>query len=76
MLKLLRKARYFLKYNKKGFSLIEAIAVTTIMAILAVLIGSLLSSSTNFYNSNKEQAAAKDISKIVEKEIVKLIEGA
>ncbi len=58
-----------IKLNKKGFSMVEAIAVTAIMAIIAVIIGSLLASSSNFYNKSKEEAAAKDISKIIEKAI-------
>lgn len=58
-----------IKLNKKGFSMVEAIAVTAIMAIIAVIIGSLLASSSNYYNKSKDEAAAKDISKVIEKVI-------
>lgn len=53
--------------------MIEAIAVVAIMAILAVLIGSLLASSSSFYTNEKNLAAAKEVSKVIEKEIKRLM---
>lgn len=53
--------------------MVEAIAVVAIMAILSVLIGSLLASSSTFYANEKNLAAAKEISKVIEKEIKRLM---
>lgn len=59
--------------NKKGFTMVEAIAVIAIMAIISVLIGSLLSSSSSFYVKEKNIVSAKEVSKVIEKEIKRLI---
>lgn len=55
--------------NKKGFTLVEAIAVVAIMGILATVIGGLVTAGTTAYMRQKENAAAKDLGTIVQNEI-------
>lgn len=64
----MRKLTKILK-NKKGFTLVEAIAVVAIMGILATVIGGLVTAGTTAYMRQKENAAAKDIGTIVQNEI-------
>lgn len=64
----MRKLTKILK-NKKGFTLVEAIAVVAIMGILATVIGGLVTAGTTAYMRQKENAAAKDLSTIVQNEI-------
>lgn len=64
----MRKLAKILK-NKKGFTLVEAIAVVAIMGILATVIGGLVTAGTTAYMRQKENAAAKDIGTIVQNEI-------
>lgn len=62
--------------NKKGFSLVEAIAVVAIMGVLAVTIGSLVGSATTSYMREKDKADAIGISNIITKEIERQIYNA
>ena len=64
----MRKLAKILK-NKKGFTLVEAIAVVAIMGILATVIGGLVTAGTTAYMRQKENAAAKDLGTIVQNEI-------
>lgn len=64
----MRKLVKILK-NKKGFTLVEAIAVVAIMGILATVIGGLVTAGTTAYMRQKENAAAKDLGTIVQNEI-------
>ena len=64
----MRKLTKILK-NKKGFTLVEAIAVVAIMGILATVIGGLVTAGTTAYMRQKENAAAKDLGTIVQNEI-------
>lgn len=64
----MRKLAKLLK-NKKGFTLVEAIAVVAIMGILATVIGGLVTAGTTAYMRQKENAAAKDLGTIVQNEI-------
>lgn len=64
----MRKLAKTLK-NKKGFTLVEAIAVVAIMGILATVIGGLVTAGTTAYMRQKENAAAKDLGTIVQNEI-------
>ena len=64
----MRKLAKILK-NKKGFPLVEAIAVVAIMGILATVIGGLVTAGTTAYMRQKENAAAKDLGTIVQNEI-------
>lgn len=64
----MRKLAKTLK-NKKGFTLVEAIAVVAIMGILATVIGGLVTAGTTAYMRQKENAAAKDLATIVQNEI-------
>lgn len=64
----MRKLAKILK-NKKGFTLVEAIAVVAIMGILATVIGGLVTAGTTAYMRQKENAAAKDLATIVQNEI-------
>lgn len=64
----MRKLTKTLK-NKKGFTLVEAIAVVAIMGILATVIGGLVTAGTTAYMRQKENAAAKDLGTIVQNEI-------
>lgn len=64
----MRKLTKILK-NKKGFTLVEAIAVVAIMGILATVIGGLVTAGTTAYMRQKENAAAKDLATIVQNEI-------
>ena len=64
----MRKLAIILK-NKKGFTLVEAIAVVAIMGILATVIGGLVTAGTTAYMRQKENAAAKDLGTIVQNEI-------
>ncbi|MDY5932876.1 MAG: prepilin-type N-terminal cleavage/methylation domain-containing protein, partial [Eubacteriales bacterium] len=64
----MRKLAKILK-NKKGFTLVEAIAVVAIMGILATVIGGLVTAGTTDYMRHKENAAAKDLGTIVQNEI-------
>ena len=64
----MRKLTKILK-NKKGFTLVEAIAVVAIMGILATVIGGLVTAGTTSYMRQKENAAAKDLGTIVQNEI-------
>ena len=64
----MRKLAKILK-NKKGFTLVEAIAVVAIMGILATVIGGLVAAGTTAYMRQKENAAAKDLGTIVQNEI-------
>lgn len=49
--------------------MVEAIAVVAIMGILATVIGGLVTAGTTAYMRQKENAAAKDLSTIVQNEI-------
>lgn len=69
------KRRQILK-NKKGFTLVEAIAVVAIMGILATVIGGLVTSGTTAYMRQKENSAAKDLGTIVQNEIKQMIYNA
>ena len=60
----MRKLTKILK-NKKGFTLVEAIAVVAIMGILATVIGGLVTAGPAAYMRQKEDAAAKDLGTIV-----------
>lgn len=62
--------------NKKGFTLVEAIAVVAIMGILATVIGGLVTSGTTAYMRQKENSAAKDLGTIVQNEIKQMIYNA
>lgn len=64
----MRKLTKILK-NKKGVTLVEAIAVVAIMGILATVIGGLVTAGTTAYMRQKENAAAKDLGTIVQNEI-------
>ena len=64
----MRKLAKILK-NKKGLTLVEAIAVVAIMGILATVIGGLVTAGTTAYMRQKENAAAKDLGTIVQNEI-------
>ena len=64
----MRKLAKILK-NKKGFTLVEAIAVVAIMGILATVIGGLVTAGTTAYMRQKENVAAKDLGTIVQNEI-------
>ena len=64
----MRKLAKILK-NKKGFTLVEAIAVVAIVGILATVIGGLVTAGTTAYMRQKENAAAKDLGTIVQNEI-------
>ena len=64
----MRKLTKILK-NRKGFTLVEAIAVVAIMGILATVIGGLVTAGTTAYMRQKENAAAKDLGTIVQNEI-------
>ena len=64
----MRKLAKILK-NKKGFTLVEAIAVVAIMGILETVIGGLVTAGTTAYMRQKENAAAKDLGTIVQNEI-------
>lgn len=64
----MRKFGKLLK-NKKGFTLVEAIAVVAIMGVLATVIGGLVTAGTTAYMRQKENAAAKDLGTIVQNEI-------
>ena len=64
----MRKLAKILK-NKKGFTLVEAIAVVAILGILATVIGGLVTAGTTAYMRQKENAAAKDLGTIVQNEI-------
>lgn len=64
----MRKLAKILK-NRKGFTLVEAIAVVAIMGILATVIGGLVTAGTTAYMRQKENAAAKDLGTIVQNEI-------
>lgn len=64
----MRKLAKILK-NKKGFTLVEAIAVVAIMGILATVIGGLVTAGTTAYMRQKENTAAKDLGTIVQNEI-------
>lgn len=64
----MRKLAKIIK-NKKGFTLVEAIAVVAIMGILATVIGGLVTAGTTAYMRQKENAAAKDLGTIVQNEI-------
>lgn len=70
-----RPARGILN-NKKGFTFVEAIVVVAIMGVLAVVIGSLVGSATTAYMRQKENAAAKDLSTIVAKEMSRKLTSA
>ena len=59
--------------NKKGFTLVEAIAVVAIMGILATVIGGLVTAGTTAYMRQKENAAAKDLATIVQNEIKRVV---
>lgn len=67
----MRKLAKILK-NKKGFTLVEAIAVVAIMGILATVIGGLVTAGTTAYMRQKENAAAKDLGTIVQNEIKRM----
>lgn len=64
----MRKLGKILK-NKKGFTLVEAIAVVAIMGVLATVIGGLVTAGTTAYMRQKESASAKDLGTIVQNEI-------
>ena len=64
----MRKLAKILK-NKKGFTLVEAIAVVAIMGILATVIGGPVTAGTTAYMCPKENVAAKDLGTIVQNEI-------
>lgn len=68
----MRKLAKILK-NKKGFTLVEAIAVVAIMGILATVIGGLVTAGTTAYMRQKENAAAKDLGTIVQNEIKRAV---
>lgn len=68
----MRKLAKTLK-NKKGFTLVEAIAVVAIMGILATVIGGLVTAGTTAYMRQKENAAAKDLGTIVQNEIKRAV---
>lgn len=68
----MRKLAKLLK-NKKGFTLVEAIAVVAIMGILATVIGGLVTAGTTAYMRQKENAAAKDLGTIVQNEIKRAV---
>lgn len=71
----MRKLAKILK-NKKGFTLVEAIAVVAIMGILATVIGGLVTAGTTAYMRQKENAAAKDLGTIVQNEIKRAARSA
>ena len=71
----MRKLTKILK-NKKGFTLVEAIAVVAIMGILATVIGGLVTAGTTAYMRQKENAAAKDLGTIVQNEIKRAARSA
>lgn len=71
----MRKLTKILK-NKKGFTLVEAIAVVAIMGILATVIGGLVTAGTTAYMRQKENAAAKDLGTIVQNEIKRAVRSS